>query len=77
MTKNQDIGSGSLSSFGLSRPRRTLRFSFSRLLDLLVTWQERARQRRHLASFDHRMLRDIGLSRVDVEQEIRKPFWRI
>lgn len=49
----------------------------ARLIDLVQEWRERYRQRRHLASLDHHMLRDIGLSSADVEQEIRKPFWRL
>jgi uncharacterized protein YjiS (DUF1127 family) len=36
----------------------------------------RARQRRDLAVLSDHSLRDIGLSRVDVESEISKPFWR-
>ncbi|TXH37184.1 MAG: DUF1127 domain-containing protein [Rhodospirillaceae bacterium] len=43
----------------------------------MFAWQDRIRQRRHLASLDNRLLRDIGLSKVDVEQETTKPFWRI
>lgn len=42
----------------------------------LVLWQDRARQRAHLASLDHRMLRDIGLSPAEVAGEASKPFWR-
>lgn len=41
----------------------------------LVTWQIRARERKHLASLDDRMLRDVGLSRVDTMRESTKPFW--
>jgi len=37
---------------------------------------ERARQRRSLADLDDRRLRDLGLSRADVEREAAKPFWR-
>lgn len=37
---------------------------------------ERFRQRRALGQLDDRMLRDIGLTRLDVEQEITKPFWQ-
>ncbi|MBX6321735.1 MAG: DUF1127 domain-containing protein [Rhodospirillaceae bacterium] len=37
---------------------------------------ERARQRHALQSLDDRMLKDIGLTRADVEREVRKPFWR-
>jgi uncharacterized protein YjiS (DUF1127 family) len=48
----------------------------ARAVDLVLAWQERARQRRHLRSLDNHMLRDIGLSRADVEGEAGKPFWR-
>ena len=41
-----------------------------------VRWGERRRQRQHLARLDDRMLRDLGLSRADVQIEIDKPFWR-
>jgi len=43
----------------------------------LMVWQDRAQQRRHLASLDDRLLRDMGLSRADVEREARQPFWRV
>ena len=36
----------------------------------------RARQRRDLAALSDHALRDIGLSRNDVEIEVGKPFWR-
>ena len=36
----------------------------------------RARQRRDLAALSDHSLRDIGLSRVDVESETAKPMWR-
>jgi uncharacterized protein YjiS (DUF1127 family) len=41
-----------------------------------LTWSERARQRRQLATFNDHMLRDIGVSRADAMAEIAKPFWR-
>ena len=43
--------------------------------DTLVTWLERDCQRRALLKLDERMLRDIGLSRADVEREAKKAFW--
>ena len=46
------------------------------VLDLLSTWFDRARQRRHLHALDDRMLKDIGLTRADVEFEAQKHFWR-
>ena len=43
---------------------------------VLVGWYERARQRRQLARLDDRLLRDIGLNRIDAAREADKPFWR-
>jgi len=60
-----------------ARSRPWLAALIARGVDLLLTWQERARQRRHLRSLDDHMLRDIGLSRADVEGEAGKPFWRL
>jgi uncharacterized protein YjiS (DUF1127 family) len=45
-------------------------------LQMIVSWHERSRQRQHLAQFDERMLRDIGIRRSDVVFETTKPFWR-
>lgn len=36
----------------------------------------RARQRRDLAALSDHSLRDIGLSRIDVDVEVAKPIWR-
>ena len=47
-----------------------------RAVDLVLAWHERVRQRRQLRALDTHMLRDIGLSRADVEGEAGKPFWR-
>jgi uncharacterized protein YjiS (DUF1127 family) len=44
--------------------------------ETLLTWLERAHQRRHLRMLSDHMLHDIGLSRADVESEAGKPFWR-
>ena len=45
------------------------------LLYLLSTWFDRARQRRQLHALDDRMLKDIGLTRADVDFEMGKRFW--
>jgi len=47
-----------------------------RLLEAVATWVVRARQRHDLQRLNDAMLKDIGLSRCDVEYEVRKPFWR-
>jgi uncharacterized protein YjiS (DUF1127 family) len=46
-----------------------------RLLAILFAWHERIRQRRQLYALDDRMLKDIGITRVDVECEAGKHFW--
>jgi uncharacterized protein YjiS (DUF1127 family) len=48
-----------------------------RFIALLQSWRQRLRGRRDLATMcDNRLLRDIGLTRYEVELELRKPFWR-
>ena len=42
----------------------------------LREWRRRKNGRLELARLDDRMLRDIGLTRVDADYEINKPFWR-
>ena len=42
----------------------------------LSQWQTRRAGRRQLMALDDRLLKDIGMSRCDAEQEYRKPFWR-
>lgn len=55
-----------------SGPKRT------GLLDQLILWLERRRQRDALADRidDKRLLEDIGLTRDQVLREVSKPFWR-
>ncbi len=47
------------------------------ILETLLVWQERDRQRRHLAALDDRLLRDMGISRADALREAAIPFWRV
>lgn len=47
-----------------------------RAFDALIAWQSRSADRTQLGRLDDHMLRDIGLSRADVEREASKPFWR-
>ena len=42
----------------------------------LREWRRRRNSRLELARFDERMLRDIGLTRLDAQYEVNKPFWR-
>lgn len=45
-------------------------------LAVIGAWIERARQRRALARLDDHLLRDVGISRDQVEAEATQPFWR-
>ena len=56
-------------------PRRLSCF-LSGVRATLRKWRQRKNGRLELARLDERMLRDIGLTRVDAEYEINKPFWR-
>ena len=49
---------------------------FARAADLVLLWQERARGRKELEQLDDRMLRDIGINRIDALREADKPFWK-
>jgi uncharacterized protein YjiS (DUF1127 family) len=46
------------------------------LFDLLHNWVDRGRTRNHLYQLPDYMLRDIGVSRAEVEEEWQKPFWK-
>ena len=42
----------------------------------LLDWQRQARQRAELAGLPQEILKDVGLTRADVEAELhRKPVW--
>ncbi|MEM0937031.1 MAG: DUF1127 domain-containing protein [Pseudomonadota bacterium] len=36
-----------------------------------------ARQRKQLAELDDRMLRDVGLTKSDVQREVERPVWDV
>ena len=48
----------------------------ARLLDRVVAWQQRSRDRHLLAQMNERQRRDIGLSPATLDDEISEPFWR-
>jgi uncharacterized protein YjiS (DUF1127 family) len=45
-------------------------------LSRFAVWRQRSRSRADLAGLDDRMLRDIGITRVEAWFECNKPFWR-
>lgn len=46
------------------------------LLTWLKVWRERAASRKALAELDRRMLKDIGIDKVDADKESQRPFWQ-
>lgn len=46
------------------------------VLNVVETWRERARSRRALQTLNDHLLKDIGLSRLDVDIETTKSFWQ-
>lgn len=42
----------------------------------LIIWQHRLRERDRLRRLPDYILRDIGITSLDVHEETRKPFWR-
>ncbi len=71
--KSPPMSSGSLFGRPKSHDEATApRFVVTFLLDCLETY----RQRKALAALDDHMLKDIGLTRCDVDAEVSRPFWR-
>jgi len=45
-------------------------FSIGTMIDVLMEWTDRVRERRHLDGLGDHMLKDLGVSRVEVEREV-------
>ena len=73
------IDAGCLLDYSSGQPvdvgMRQETIGFARTIRL---WHERLRQRRELRELaaNPDLLRDVGLSNYQVQQEARKPFWR-
>ena len=44
-------------------------------VDYLARLQSRARDRHAIQFLDDHMLKDVGISRADIDNELSKPFW--
>ena len=71
MSSYQNLSGGRNSIYSRQRPA----FDPISIVRLMGLWRQRARERRQLAQLDDRQLRDIGVSPIDIEREIIKPFW--
>jgi uncharacterized protein YjiS (DUF1127 family) len=75
MYRYNTTGKSGSDLFGGSRNKAAVSV-LTRIVDVVFGWMDRARQRRHLAELDDRLLRDIGISRAEVEVEMSRPVWR-
>jgi uncharacterized protein YjiS (DUF1127 family) len=50
--------------------------SLGRLAELISTWRQRSAERRHLHGLNEYMLKDLGISRADVDRETSKRYWQ-
>lgn len=55
---------------------RSASAAVSRVFAFVFEALDRQRTRRDLAGLDDRMLQDIGISRYEVQMELRRPWWR-
>ena len=46
-----------------------------RVIKKVYAWRIRSQQRKQLASLSEHMLKDMGLTRYEVDKEVDKPFW--
>lgn len=70
------LHAGSNVPYVASRARHSSTGALVRAADTLLGWIQRDRDRRALHNLDDRLLRDIGVTRVEIEAEAGKPFWR-
>ena len=75
-TKNRSAALALLGSVKARSLAQAVARLFAGMCGCLLRCQERAHQRCRLRELDERALRDMGLSRADVENEAAKPFWR-
>lgn len=63
-------------SGGTVPARRRVPSNPSRFFDVLLLWLQRRRERRRLGALSDYMPKDIGLTRADIDSEVRNMFWR-
>jgi len=55
--------------------RRAQAFNWDRIVRRIAEWQNRSRSRHELQNLSDATLRDIGVTRCDVQREAHKHFW--
>lgn len=57
------------------QPAASLGHSLRQIPQRLLRWHELGQQRRALAALGDSALKDLGLSRADIYNEVERPFW--
>ena len=57
-------------------PAEAIGAVFTRAVNTLLDWQERASQRRQLLALDAHGIKDTGLDPAEAYREASKPFWQ-
>ncbi len=65
-----------LRSGGIVPARGRVPSNLCQAIDVLLLWLQRHRERRQLGALSDHMLKDIGVTRADIDVETRKTFWR-
>lgn len=47
-----------------------------RAVTAILIWQERSAERQRLKGMEDYLLKDVGLTRAEMDHEVRKPFWQ-
>lgn len=76
LTTSDRVSDPRRQSVGRAELWRRAGLAFRHAAATLREWRRRSRDRATLATLDERMLRDIGVTRGEVLDEINKPFWR-
>lgn len=63
-------------SYQQARMAEKVKRSVLRLVGIIGLYYQRHHQRQLLLKLDERLLKDIGIRRLDAWQEGKKPFWR-
>ena len=63
-------------SGGIVPARRRVPSNLCKAFDILLLWLERRRDRHKLGALSDYMLKDLGVTRADIDVETRKMFWR-
>jgi uncharacterized protein YjiS (DUF1127 family) len=72
--EDSDMRTQQLTLNALRQPREK-GWRITAIIRQLRRWRDLYQQRHQLASLSDATLKDIGLSRADVEQEASRPFW--